>query len=460
MTLETIWDKYINDDISTIHNEISELFSTPFTKKQLEEYDLREMTFDLVDYYEREKEYDKLLEFYHTLKQQQPEIYQKEFPYVEDVLLEHFCFNENKDEAKTSFSSFIQNPTQDYDIYLGSYYQLLFYQYEDIIKEAVTKNYLEVGHSKKLIGDSEFHLALGKFYSTLQFVYKGTQNIVDRVETQKVLKEYGFDIPDNPFLLLEKGIIEDSSSCDKIGNSPTIEESMLLQGAFLNYMYENKGINFLISGYIFHYLQEIFGNKYTRISEKTFSENLDDTSFKSGARSAVLIWGLVYFSEFLQEVNIISASDLTYFIKLSEKLKANFMGEHYRGLWKYDFIHRWANKPNSISEAEFEAESRIFKASYSFKGESFEEYKELIAEDLKALGTMSQGIINSARKFEKDINKWKGMISRFMEDDDEFETSTVSKTYDAEIRTDPKVGRNDPCPCGSGKKYKKCCGKS
>ena len=23
-----------------------------------------------------------------------------------------------------------------------------------------------------------------------------------------------------------------------------------------------------------------------------------------------------------------------------------------------------------------------------------------------------------------------------------------------------KIGRNDPCPCGSGKKYKKCCGKS
>jgi len=23
----------------------------------------------------------------------------------------------------------------------------------------------------------------------------------------------------------------------------------------------------------------------------------------------------------------------------------------------------------------------------------------------------------------------------------------------------PKIGRNDPCPCGSGKKYKKCCGR-
>ena len=26
------------------------------------------------------------------------------------------------------------------------------------------------------------------------------------------------------------------------------------------------------------------------------------------------------------------------------------------------------------------------------------------------------------------------------------------------VRETPKVGRNDPCPCGSGKKYKKCCG--
>jgi preprotein translocase subunit SecA len=26
------------------------------------------------------------------------------------------------------------------------------------------------------------------------------------------------------------------------------------------------------------------------------------------------------------------------------------------------------------------------------------------------------------------------------------------------LRVEQKVGRNDPCPCGSGKKYKKCCG--
>jgi SEC-C motif-containing protein len=35
-------------------------------------------------------------------------------------------------------------------------------------------------------------------------------------------------------------------------------------------------------------------------------------------------------------------------------------------------------------------------------------------------------------------------------------------TIDAKpiVRSSPKVGRNDPCPCGSGKKYKHCCGKA
>ena len=33
--------------------------------------------------------------------------------------------------------------------------------------------------------------------------------------------------------------------------------------------------------------------------------------------------------------------------------------------------------------------------------------------------------------------------------------ATVTKTI---VRDQPKVGRNDPCPCGSGKKYKKCHG--
>jgi preprotein translocase subunit SecA len=35
----------------------------------------------------------------------------------------------------------------------------------------------------------------------------------------------------------------------------------------------------------------------------------------------------------------------------------------------------------------------------------------------------------------------------------------LSKPKPKPARTGPKVGRNDPCPCGSGKKFKQCCGK-
>ena len=41
---------------------------------------------------------------------------------------------------------------------------------------------------------------------------------------------------------------------------------------------------------------------------------------------------------------------------------------------------------------------------------------------------------------------------------------TYANQPDEEIPREPyrregkKIGRNEPCPCGSGKKYKKCCG--
>ena len=41
---------------------------------------------------------------------------------------------------------------------------------------------------------------------------------------------------------------------------------------------------------------------------------------------------------------------------------------------------------------------------------------------------------------------------------DAAETEQPADIAVAPIRSGPKVGRNDPCPCGSGKKYKACCG--
>ena len=39
-------------------------------------------------------------------------------------------------------------------------------------------------------------------------------------------------------------------------------------------------------------------------------------------------------------------------------------------------------------------------------------------------------------------------------------TPNQEKTHTPIVNTEPKVGRNDLCPCGSGKKYKNCCGRN
>ncbi|WP_054774967.1 SEC-C metal-binding domain-containing protein [Methylogaea oryzae] len=44
-------------------------------------------------------------------------------------------------------------------------------------------------------------------------------------------------------------------------------------------------------------------------------------------------------------------------------------------------------------------------------------------------------------------------LVEFLNIDDE-----VAASHDPIVRESPKTGRNDPCPCGSGKKFKKCCG--
>jgi preprotein translocase subunit SecA len=41
----------------------------------------------------------------------------------------------------------------------------------------------------------------------------------------------------------------------------------------------------------------------------------------------------------------------------------------------------------------------------------------------------------------------------------EMPKNNVAEKRQPVVNNGPKVGRNDPCPCGSGKKYKQCCGK-
>jgi len=66
------------------------------------------------------------------------------------------------------------------------------------------------------------------------------------------------------------------------------------------------------------------------------------------------------------------------------------------------------------------------------------------------------------KRFEKKAwNRELGELSKRTRsaEDIEAEEEMLKNTEKVEpIKADEKTRRNDPCPCGSGKKYKKCCG--
>ena len=53
-----------------------------------------------------------------------------------------------------------------------------------------------------------------------------------------------------------------------------------------------------------------------------------------------------------------------------------------------------------------------------------------------------------------ELPQWKEIFS-----EEELKKFYKEQKESTTIRKPKKIGRNDPCPCGSGKKYKKCCGR-
>ncbi len=58
-----------------------------------------------------------------------------------------------------------------------------------------------------------------------------------------------------------------------------------------------------------------------------------------------------------------------------------------------------------------------------------------------------------------EINGWKYTIELDKEKPEDITDLEILLNWPKPTETEKKVGRNEPCPCGSGKKYKKCCAK-
>jgi preprotein translocase subunit SecA len=134
--------------------------------------------------------------------------------------------------------------------------------------------------------------------------------------------------------------------------------------------------------------------------------------------------------------------------------------------WK-EHLRQLDELRNSVQNASYEQKDPLL----IYKLESFGLFKEMIDSiNRKVLAILMRGQIpmrepeqvREARPSQRmDLSKYKTQKDEVgKRNEDPTKQDTRELQHHEPIRVEKKVGRNDPCPCGSGKKYKNCHGAS
>ncbi|MCD8364136.1 MAG: SEC-C domain-containing protein [Lachnospiraceae bacterium] len=102
-----------------------------------------------------------------------------------------------------------------------------------------------------------------------------------------------------------------------------------------------------------------------------------------------------------------------------------------------------------------EIQLRLYESLQTADGKRMEKDLKTLSLELGVRNAELEFWIETARNI-RQISDSSSPIPYFPGDDDEYFPEISIEPY---RREQPKVGRNDPCPCGSGKKYKHCCGR-
>lgn len=245
-----------------------------------------------------------------------------------------------------------------------------------------------------------------------------------------------------------------SEPLDKVAIQSKIENGsndllLTLSVHFFKYMKDEFGMSFMISDRFMTLLKKIdlFGHEedneaffyipYPKLSEHI--ENQYDRDFLSNEIEIFgMVYGLKYVYQFLHVHDLI---DDFYYQRMEENIRMlEFDSLFYlnNSAWQMKFVFDWPQlKPADPRLV------KLFSDTYRHLtdmtvGEQFDNYLEswTVPESVQQEIDQFQEE-NYQDKKEKGYERW-------------LPTQPI-------LNTGPKVERNEPCPCGSGKKYKKCC---
>lgn len=110
-----------------------------------------------------------------------------------------------------------------------------------------------------------------------------------------------------------------------------------------------------------------------------------------------------------------------------------------------------------MEKEEILKQAEILKQEYDFLYEKMEPFFQQLLDE-KNIGHLKERLLKDYRRMCPEFNQGY-FAEKYPQEMKPFFGTSFYEGDMPYVRAEKKVGRNDPCPCGSGKKYKQCCGR-
>ncbi len=379
-----------------------------------------------------------------------PKEYAKRYEFIEKDLCDFYIHTGNFKKLKERIQFIQKNPVAGIDtLTIRLYYQLL---YNGLYEEAASYAkaiYKSIEESDEIWGNPQTPLIQGIYLDSLQQVYQQYKETgkFDLKPLYALAQE--LDLQENEEMLrIEKKALQNPLNSAEILNEIKSDNFnyahciVELNVYFIKYMYDTYNIPFKLSEYFWSIVsvKNLFGQSdahdffYIDLVrfDKILDERVDYMLSSNALEMFGKIWSLHYVYEFLKKHALITPDD-------ARLMDENNLYHHnemikYTGnsLWQMSFVFRWP-------QHHLWSDLRPF--FFSTFGTEYETSSYIVE-----------------RYFED--NPIPHRILDEIEDEKQKSDIKLFANQQPFIKSVPDIGRNGPCHCGSGKKYKKCCMKS
>lgn len=415
--------------------------------------DFVELFLDTPEY--NNSDYNALISFRTVFSELRPAAYARQYEFVELKILEHAFFRKDEEQIHKSLEILSANPVSGIDTVVHkTLFQLLFKGYYKDALAFSESVWRPLSRSKKLMFSPEFHFVhliyLDKLEQQFVRIQKGGTSGWGKF--RKEIKSLGFDNSADRLDPIFKALRDGPGLLTaEIPFAENLDETLLkLNIHFLIYMRETYNLPFMLSDSFFNLLQTSDLYKDSKKHESLFYfpyVKLDrhiagkcDSFFGSNILEIFgKTWGLHYVYEFLYRFKLIDEPWYSLMTQNLACLKRDFMLGFPDKLWQMGFVAQWPGKdiPGNLAVNE-----EFFRQLHGLPAESVQKIIRETIPELEGQNRIEDEV--KADRIKK--GKYRPPVDYISKDS--------SEPY---YKNTPETGRNDPCPCGSGKKFKKCC---